>query len=115
MPTSAEAIAEEVAIPTIETYTVKSGDSMSSIVFRFYGKYDPAKVEKIRQANLGKSTGRGRIVYCIELDQQWDSVYQAQKETNIRHISEVLNGERKTAGKHPVTGEKLHWIEIFNT
>ena len=34
-----------------ETYTVKSGDSMSSIVYRFYGKYDPAKVEKIRQAN----------------------------------------------------------------
>ena len=24
---------------------------MSSIVFRFYGKYDPAKVEKIRQVN----------------------------------------------------------------
>ena len=24
---------------------------MSSIVLRFYGKYDPAKVEKIRQAN----------------------------------------------------------------
>ena len=24
---------------------------MSSIVLRFYGKYDPSKVEKIRQAN----------------------------------------------------------------
>lgn len=34
-----------------ETYTVKSGDSMSSIVQRFYGKYDLSKVEKIRQAN----------------------------------------------------------------
>lgn len=42
---------EEVVIPTFETYTVKSGDSMSSIVYRFYGKYDPAKVEKIKQAN----------------------------------------------------------------
>lgn len=42
---------EEAVIPTFETYTVKEGDSMSSIVFRFYGKYDPAKVEKIRQAN----------------------------------------------------------------
>ena len=48
----AETVAEEEAIiPTFETYTVKSGDSMSSIVLRFYGKYDPAKVEKIRQAN----------------------------------------------------------------
>lgn len=51
IPASANSVAEEVGIPTIETYTVKSGDSMSSIVFRFYGKYDPAKVEKIRQVN----------------------------------------------------------------
>ncbi len=50
VPATAETI-EEVAIPTVETYTVKEGDSMSSIVFRFYGKYDPAKVEKIRQVN----------------------------------------------------------------
>ncbi len=42
---------EEVTIPTVETYTVKNGDSMSSIVYRFYGKYDPAKVEKIKQVN----------------------------------------------------------------
>lgn len=51
VPTSAEAVANDVAIPIVETYTVKSGDSMSSIVYRFYGKYDPAKVEKIKQAN----------------------------------------------------------------
>ena len=43
--------AEESIIPTFETYTVKSGDSMSTIVYRFFGKYDPAKVEKIKQAN----------------------------------------------------------------
>ena len=42
---------EEVTIPAVETYTVKSGDSMSTIVYRFYGKYDPAKVEKIKQVN----------------------------------------------------------------
>ncbi len=41
----------EEQIPTFEKYTVKSGDSMSSIVYRFYGKYDPSKVEKIKQAN----------------------------------------------------------------
>ena len=50
VPATSEAV-DEVVIPTVETYTVKEGDSMSSIVFRFYGKYDPAEVEKIRQAN----------------------------------------------------------------
>lgn len=38
-------------MPSSETYYVKNGDSMSSIVYRFYGKYDPSKVEKIKQAN----------------------------------------------------------------
>ncbi len=42
---------EELGITKNETYTVKNGDSMSSIVYRFYGKYDPAKVDKIKQVN----------------------------------------------------------------
>ncbi len=50
VPASTQA-AEEVTIPATEIYTVKSGDSMSSIVYRFYGKYDPSKVDKIKQAN----------------------------------------------------------------
>ncbi len=42
---------KEALLPVVETYTVKPGDSMSSIVIRFYGKYDNNKIEKIRQAN----------------------------------------------------------------
>src|SRR5574344_322798 len=34
-----------------ETYTVKSGDTIASIIIRFYGKYDVSKIEKIKQAN----------------------------------------------------------------
>jgi hypothetical protein len=34
-----------------ETYTVKNGDTLEGIIIRFYGKYDPSKVEKIKQAN----------------------------------------------------------------
>ncbi len=34
-----------------ETYTVVSGDTLESIVVRFYGKYDPAKVQAIQEAN----------------------------------------------------------------
>lgn len=41
-----------VAVKTgMETYTVKSGDTLEGIIIRFYGKYDPSKVEKIRVAN----------------------------------------------------------------
>lgn len=34
-----------------ESYTVKGGDTLESIIIRFYGKFDPSKVEKIKQAN----------------------------------------------------------------
>ena len=47
----AETEAVENKMPSTETYTVKSGDSMSSIVYRFYGKYDLEKVEKIKEVN----------------------------------------------------------------
>ena len=81
-----------------------------------HGKHPSEETrEKMRQAKLGKSTGRGRIVYCVELDKQWDSIYKAQQETGARHIRSVLKGDRKASGRHPETGEKLHWIEIFNT
>ena len=80
-----------------------------------YGRHPSEETrEKMRQAKLGKSTGRGRSVYCIELDRSWPTIQQAEQETGVMHIRLVLNGERESAGKHPVTGEKLHWIEIFN-
>lgn len=34
-----------------ETYTVVAGDTLESIVVRFYGKYDPSKVQAIQEAN----------------------------------------------------------------
>ncbi|MCD7878570.1 MAG: LysM peptidoglycan-binding domain-containing protein [Candidatus Gastranaerophilales bacterium] len=48
---AAQNSANEISIPASENYIVKNGDSMSSIVYRFYGKYDLDKVEKIKQAN----------------------------------------------------------------
>ncbi len=81
-----------------------------------YGKRHTEETkEKIRQARLGKNTSPSRAVYCIELDKKWDSMTQAEKETGAWGIYLVLKGERKSAGKHPVTREPLHWVEVFDT
>lgn len=40
-----------VAKGTSESYTVHSGDTLESIIIRFYGKFDLSKVDKIKQAN----------------------------------------------------------------
>lgn len=34
-----------------ENYTVKSGDTLESIIIRFYGSYQPDKVSQIAAAN----------------------------------------------------------------
>lgn len=90
----------------------KIGESLKGEKNPMYGKHHTEEAkEKIRQSN----TGRGRSVYCIELDKQWDSMAQAEKETGAYGIYLVLQGRQHYAGRHPETGEKLHWIEVFDT
>ena len=52
-----------------------------------------------------------KSILCIELNKQWDSVISAAEELNIdpSGIAKVARGVKKSAGKHPITGEKLHW------
>lgn len=47
----ADQVVEEAKPAAPETYTVKSGDTLAGIVIRFYGKYDPAKINKVMTAN----------------------------------------------------------------
>ena len=70
--------------------------------------------QKMRDAKLGKETGRGNPVYCIELDCQWSTIAKAQKETGARHIYSVLKGDRNYSGRHPETGAPLHWMLVSN-
>ena len=50
-------------------------------------------------------------VYCIELNISFNSIKEASKELNIssQSICNALNGFSKSAGRHPITNEKLHW------
>lgn len=50
---------------------------------------------------------RNRKVYCVELNQEFDSISEAQRETGIQHqrISACCSGKQKTAGK-------MHWEYI---
>lgn len=53
-------------------------------------------------------------VYCPELNQSFYSMSEAERQTGVfhGHISRCIHGELKHAGRHPVTGEKLTWIEV---
>lgn len=56
-------------------------------------------------------------IYCIELDRIFEGgPSEADREgvASRTCIARCLKGERKSAGKHPLTGEKLHWKTIEN-
>lgn len=52
-----------------------------------------------------------KLIKCIELDKVFKSALDAKRELNIDNsaILKVCKGERKSAGKHPITQEPLHW------
>lgn len=78
--------------------------------------------KKIGLANKGKkfperSGGKNhmaRAVFCIELNMVFDAIKDAERFTGAKsgNIIKCCNGDRQSAGKHPETGEKLHWIYV---
>lgn len=74
--------------------------------------------QRISASRKGKCAGpsaqNARPVYCIELNEIFWGATDAQNKYKISKntICEVCNGSstKKSAGKHPTTGEKLHWL-----
>lgn len=56
-----------------------------------------------------------KLVQCIETGEIFTSTKEAAKACNLKshsNIIECISGKKKSAGKHPITGEKLHWQYI---
>lgn len=56
----------------------------------------------------------GVPLYCKELNEYFKSAADASKKYNIdaSAIRKAARGINKSAGRHPITNEKLHWIKI---
>jgi group I intron endonuclease len=85
----------------------------------FYGKHHSEETkEKIRKAVEGTRSGaknpRSKPVYSPELDEAFWGAKEAEIKYGIhhQHIAKCCRGTRKSAGKHPITGEKLTWKYI---
>ena len=60
----------------------------------------------------GSQNHESRAVICIETGEMFESMKLAAKWCNLKNsamIGQVCLGHKKSAGKHPITGEKLHW------
>lgn len=62
-----------------------------------------------RLSTIYKSGHNG--IFCAELGMYFDTQMDASRKTGVNQgeISRALSGKRKSAGKHPVTGERLTW------
>ena len=77
-----------------------------------YGKHCSEHCKNLlRQKLSGKNNPYAHKVRCLETNQIFDTVQQASNWCNIGHsdIAAYIRGKQKSAGKHPITGEKLHW------
>lgn len=76
-------------------------------------KPSAAAIEKSKQA-CGIKHPRHKPVRCIELNECFWGLTDVYNKYGIpqAYISACLSGIQKTAGKHPETGEPLHWQEI---
>lgn len=70
--------------------------------------------KKISEAVSGDKHPRCRPVRCIELNEDFWGAKEAEYKYGIKacYIAACLSGDQKSAGKHPITGEKLHWIYL---
>ena len=67
--------------------------------------------KRISEKNKGKN---GSKVQCITTGEVFESINEASKKYNINqgNISACCRGKLKSAGKNPVTGEKMIWIYV---
>ena len=58
-----------------------------------------------------------KSVYCLELQQAFESAKYASNQTGVSHhgILNCAKGKQQFAGKHPITGERLHWVFTNST
>ena len=83
-----------------------------------YGKTFSEETKAKMRANhadvAGPNHPQCRPVYCPELDREFWGAKEAELELGIdaTYIAACLRGRQKSAGKHPLTGEKLHWFDV---
>ena len=70
--------------------------------------------EKMSQAKVGIKNNQARLVYCIELDTIFSTVTIGASYVGISRVSLSchLNNKKQSAGKHPRTNQKLHWLYV---
>ena len=108
-----ELIAEYHSDDKYYGYNILKGGNMGK--HGIYGfKYSEESKRKMSENHAdvsGANNPSAKRVYCPELNEYFDCMLDANKKYGVRKSGICLccNKKQHTAGKHPETGEKLHW------
>lgn len=72
-------------------------------------------LRKLSEATSGNRNPRSFPIYCPELNEEFWGAKEAYEKYGIcvSSISQCISGKLGHAGKHPITGELLHWVKIL--
>ena len=107
--------AQKKEIELIEKYNTRDetfGYNSNCAHFNSMGNYT---YEYHIDPEYEKHIGKEKLYYCIELDKAFKTTKGAEEATGICYtsVSRACKGIRKSAGKHPITNEPLHWKYIY--
>lgn len=93
-------------------YNIESGGNANKTMAR-------ETRDKISQSRLGRFCGgdnpKAHPVYCPQLDRWFSYILEVEREgiASEGGVRDCLKGKAKTAGKHPITDEKLTWYDEY--
>lgn len=102
--------------PVSEETRKKHRDRVSGEKNYFYGRHLYGEQNGFYGDHrfAGENHPRSRAVYCYEIDEYFWGAKEAEDKYGIHKadIAKCCKGKLKSAGKHPITGEKLHWVYV---
>lgn len=92
-------------------YWVEENKRKASLQKKKYYKQNPEKLKKLLEQGESLIEKVSIPVKCIETKQEFKSISEAGRWANVSGecISLYLKGKEKYAGRHPETGQRLHW------
>lgn len=91
-------------------HTEETRKKMSEHHADFKGKNHPRYGHSEQYSGI--HSGVAKQVYCIELGTIFVTISEAIKTIGVKNISQCVRKIEKSAGKHPETGEPLHWLYV---
>ncbi len=95
-------------VDNLEWVTMKYNISYGTRSERASEKMKGQKRSEEAKQKMSKTHKKVRVI-CLETKQVFDSIKEAEQCIGKGNISQHLKGRAKSAGKHPVTGQPLHW------